>query len=194
MSVTRVRRIFVTSGLMLYGGVAIVAIVVTLVERSKTFALLPLGVVSLPWSLMILESIEALGIKRADLPGGDVVWSIGICLTGVAINCFLFWLVVTWFFKLAEGRSRDRQATRAVSPEGSDILGLLTLSVLPLLLAVALFAGCFLTRGDFPAWTSLIGLGLAGLLFLVAGIKAMSQWSRSIIRRYAGSPLSRRGN
>jgi hypothetical protein len=180
---------------MLYGGIAIVAIVVTLVERTKTFALLPSLVVSLPWSLMIFESIEALGIKRADLPGGGLVWSIGICLTGVAINCFLFWLVVKWIFKLAEGRSRDRQAIRAVSPEGSDILGLLTLSVLPLLLAMALFVGYLLTP-DISAWAPLIliAFGLAGLLFLVAGIKAMSQWSRSIIRRYAGSPLSRRGN
>jgi hypothetical protein len=52
MSVTRVRRIFVTSGLMMYGGIAIAAIVATLANRTMNLALVPSIVVSLPWSLI----------------------------------------------------------------------------------------------------------------------------------------------
>jgi hypothetical protein len=62
----------------------------------------------------------------------------------------------------------------------SDVIGLLVVSVLPLLLAAALFVGSLLTP-DIPAWAPLIGLGLAGLLYLLAGIKVM--WLRLRQRR-----------
>jgi hypothetical protein len=66
----------------------------------------------------------------------------------------------------------------------SDVIGLLVVSVLPLLLAGALFVGSLLTP-DIPAWAPLIGLGLAGLLYLLAGIKVM--WLRL---RQRGKPQS----
>jgi hypothetical protein len=66
----------------------------------------------------------------------------------------------------------------------SDVIGLLVVSVLPLLLAAALFVGSLLTP-DIPAWAPLIGLGLAGLLYLIAGIKVM--WLRL---RQRGKPQS----
>ena len=52
----------------------------------------------------------------------------------------------------------------------SDVIGLLVVSVLPLLLAGALFVGSLLTP-DIPTWAALIGLGLAGLLWLLALVK-----------------------
>jgi hypothetical protein len=58
----------------------------------------------------------------------------------------------------------------------SDVIGLLVVSALPLLLAAVLFVGSLLTP-EIPAWAPLIGLGLAGLLYLVAAIKVM--WLRS---------------
>ena len=45
-------------------------------------------------------------------------------------------------------------------------------SVIPLLLAVALFVGHRLSA-DIPWWAFLIGLGLAGLLYLVAGVQIL---------------------
>jgi hypothetical protein len=109
---SRVGRIIVTSGLLVYGGIALLATVITLVNRTGTFALAPLLVVSLPWSWMFLEAFETLlNIRARDLPGGDA-WPIGMCLTGVAINCFLFWLLVKWSFKLVEGGSRDRNGSK----------------------------------------------------------------------------------
>jgi hypothetical protein len=57
----------------------------------------------------------------------------------------------------------------------SDVMGLLVVSVLPLLLAGALFVGSLLTP-DIPAWAALIGLGIACLLYLAAGVKVV--WVR----------------
>jgi hypothetical protein len=66
----------------------------------------------------------------------------------------------------------------------SDVIGLLVVSVLPLLLAGALFVGSMLTP-DIPAWAPLIALGMAGLLYLAAGIKVL--WLRL---RQRGKPPS----
>jgi hypothetical protein len=57
--------------------------------------------------------------------------------------------------------------------------------VLPLFLAAALFVGSLLTP-DIPAWAPLIGLGLAGLLYVIVGIKVT--WLRL---RQRGKPQSR---
>jgi hypothetical protein len=61
-----------------------------------------------------------------------------------------------------------------------DVIGLLVVSVLPLLLAAALFVGSLLTA-DIPSWAPLIGLGMAGLLYLVAGVKVI------LVRRHQPS-------
>jgi hypothetical protein len=53
-------------------------------------------------------------------------------------------------------------------PIASDVKGLLVVSVLPLLLAVALYIG-HLSSDDVPYWAPFVGLALAGLLYLVAG-------------------------
>jgi hypothetical protein len=66
----------------------------------------------------------------------------------------------------------------------SDVIGLLVVSVLPLLLAAALFVGSLLTP-DIPGWAPLIGLGLAGLLYLVAVIKVV--WLRLRQQRKSSS-------
>lgn len=63
-------------------------------------------------------------------------------------------------------------------PVAGDVLGLLIVSFLPLLLAGALFIGHLLTD-DIPGWAPLIGLGLAGFLYLIAGVKvAMARLQR----------------
>jgi hypothetical protein len=59
-----------------------------------------------------------------------------------------------------------------------DVIGLLVVSVLPLLLAAALFVGSLLTH-DIPRWAPLIGVGLAVLLWLLAALKAV------LVRRQA---------
>jgi hypothetical protein len=68
----------------------------------------------------------------------------------------------------------------------SDVIGLLVVSVLPLLLAAALFVGSLLTP-DIPAWAPLIGLGMAGLLYLIVGIKVMWLRIRQRGKRQSGS-------
>ena len=57
-------------------------------------------------------------------------------------------------------------------PARSDVIGMLVVSVLPLLLAGVLFAGSLLSE-DIPGWAPLIGLGLAGLLWVLAGAKVL---------------------
>ncbi len=69
----------------------------------------------------------------------------------------------------------------------SDVIGLLVVSVLPLLLAAALFVGSLLTP-DIPAWAPLIGLGMAGVLYVAAGIKVA--WLRLRRRRSCAAPPS----
>jgi hypothetical protein len=70
---------------------------------------------------------------------------------------------------------------KAAEPSArGDVIGLLVVSVLPLLLAAALFVGSLLTP-DIPGWAPLIGLGMAGVLYVAAGIKVA--WLRLRRRR-----------
>jgi hypothetical protein len=62
----------------------------------------------------------------------------------------------------------------------NDVIGMLVVSALPLLLAAALFVGSLLTP-DIPAWAPLIGLGMAGVLYVAAGMKVA--WLRLRRRR-----------
>jgi hypothetical protein len=73
------------------------------------------------------------------------------------------------------------------SPIMGDVIGLVIVSVLPLLLAAALFVGHLLSS-DIPWWACLIGLGLAGLMYLLAVLKAVLGWMRRRRKRAATMP------
>jgi hypothetical protein len=109
---TKAGKIIVTVGLLLYGAVSLLAIVIALTDTSAWRGV-PLVAVSAPWSLVLLAlSLALLPTKTFDGPWG-VVWVIGVGLTGIALNCVLFWLFVRW----AVGRGpRGEQSTAADQP------------------------------------------------------------------------------
>jgi hypothetical protein len=69
-------------------------------------------------------------------------------------------------------------------PIFGDMIAALVVSLLPLLLAAGLFVGHLtLTDPEIPWWAPLIGLGLAGLIYLAVGLKAVVLLRRRRSRR-----------
>jgi hypothetical protein len=103
---------WVTVGLLLYGAVSLLAIVVCLANRTDAFRGVLLVVVSVPWSLVLTLALDARPTKPLDGPWGEV-WGMGVGLTGIALNCVLFWL----FVRLTVGRGpRGEQSSAADRP------------------------------------------------------------------------------
>jgi hypothetical protein len=92
--VSRAGWFLFTAGLTVYGIVVLLGIVVFLLtaETEPLAGVILLGV-SAPWSWALLWATEALGLAPSRGPWA-YVWVIGGALTGVAINAYLFWLIV----------------------------------------------------------------------------------------------------
>ena len=84
------------------------------------------------------------------------------------------------------GPDRIVDLTIRVAPWG-DVFGLLVLSGLPLLLALALFV-MHLVSADVPWWAFLVGVGLACVVYLAAGVKVAIHYLRRKPKRGRDAP------
>lgn len=91
---TKSGKFLVTGGLLLYGTVSLLAIIIALTNKHAMRGV-PLVVVSAPWSLGIVWILSALSSNPFDGPWADF-WAIGVGLTGIMLNSVLFCLFIMW--------------------------------------------------------------------------------------------------
>jgi endogenous inhibitor of DNA gyrase (YacG/DUF329 family) len=171
--------------------------VLGVIARGAAGALLPIQTISLDWLRRrgdVLEVVEDLWHdRRADFDRclmeaanylGGLAWSrADTCVARSGRSSVMFYQGSAELRGYAPGGPALRrllEGWRETDPPIlGDVIGLLVVSVLPLLLALALFVGHHV-RDDIPAWAPLIPLGMAAIVYLAVVLKIVFRKRRRL--------------